>query len=115
MAVPVRGDDEAFVRRATQRFTDRLVHLLTHYRDSGRDPLEVLGEPEDLADRALTAQAPELSPWDELIGPFVRSDGVQARLGITRQAVAAKAARRRLLRRCPPATGLRPPGERPHS
>lgn len=42
--------------------------------------------------------APVASPWDELVGPFVRSDGVQARLKITRQAVAAKAARRRLLR-----------------
>ena len=38
------------------------------------------------------------SPWDELIGPFTKTDGVQARLGITRQAVAAKATRRRLLR-----------------
>jgi hypothetical protein len=38
------------------------------------------------------------SPWDELVGPFTLSVGVQARLGITRQAVAAKASRRRLLR-----------------
>jgi hypothetical protein len=58
----------------------------------------VLGDPEELADRALAAQAPVLSAWDDLIGPFLRSEGVQSRLGISRQAVAAKAARRRLLR-----------------
>ncbi len=46
----------------------------------------------------MHATAPEASPWDSLVGPFLRSDGVRARLGISRQAVAAKAARRRLLR-----------------
>ncbi|MEB3052113.1 hypothetical protein KV112_20590 [Mycolicibacter sp. MYC123] len=40
----------------------------------------------------------ESSPWDAVAGPFLRSNEVQARLGISRQAVAAKAARRRLLR-----------------
>jgi hypothetical protein len=60
--------------------------------------MEALGEPEGLAERALTGQVPLPSPWDELVGPFFRSEGVQARQGISRQAVAAKAARRRLLR-----------------
>ena len=46
----------------------------------------------------MHASAPVASPWDELVGPFLRSEGVQARLKISRQAVAAKAARRRLLR-----------------
>lgn len=44
------------------------------------------------------ATSPIPSPWDELVGPFTRSEGVQQRLRISRQAVAAKAARRRLLR-----------------
>jgi hypothetical protein len=38
------------------------------------------------------------TPWDTLIGPFTNEEGVQARLGISRQAVASEAARRRLLR-----------------
>lgn len=41
---------------------------------------------------------PGSSPWMELVGPATRSTGVQARLGITRQAVAGRARRRRLLR-----------------
>ncbi|HEX7323187.1 MAG TPA: hypothetical protein VF299_09700, partial [Mycobacterium sp.] len=64
----------------------------------GRSANVVLGDPRSFAERAVHATAPEASPWDELVGPFLRSDGVQARLGISRQAVAAKAARRRLLR-----------------
>lgn len=96
MALPLQDDE--FVQRAAQRFAERLAGLVRRYRGEGREPGEVLGDPEALADRALAAQAPVASPWDERIGPFLRSEGVQARLGITRQAVAAKAARRRLLR-----------------
>jgi hypothetical protein len=92
-----RQDDE-FVRRASERFTLRLAGLVERYRREGRSVAEVLGDPEGLAERALAGQAPVPSPWDELVGPFFRSEGVQARLGISRQAVAAKAARRRLLR-----------------
>jgi hypothetical protein len=91
-------DDEEFVARAAERFAQRLTILTQRYRQGGRTPNQMLGDPEELADRALAAQAPVTSPWDELIGPFFRSEGVQARLGISRQAVAAKAARRRLLR-----------------
>ena len=98
MATVTRREDAEFVTRATERFAAQLTVLMERYRRGGRIPNEILGEPEDLADRALAAQAPVASPWDELIGPFLRSDGVQARLGISRQAVAAKAARRRLLR-----------------
>ncbi|MHB1446100.1 MAG: hypothetical protein ACYCTI_13175 [Acidimicrobiales bacterium] len=94
----LRQPDEAFVQRAAERFVERLSALVGRYRSEGRDPSALLGSPEKLAERALAAQAPEASPWDELIGPFQRTNGVQARLGITRQAVAAKAARRRLLR-----------------
>lgn len=98
MAV-VRGSDEAeFVQRAADRFAERLRVIVDRYHKEGRVARDLLGEPEELADRALLAQAPLASPWDELIGPFLRSEGVQARLGISRQAVAAKAARRRLLR-----------------
>jgi hypothetical protein len=98
MAMVTRSEDVEFVERATERFGARLSVLLERYRREGKDPGELLGDPEELADRALAAQAPVASPWDELIGPFLRSEGVQARLGISRQAVAAKAARRRLLR-----------------
>jgi hypothetical protein len=91
-------EDAEFVARAAERFAQRLTLLTERYRLGGRTLNEMLGDPEDLADRALAAQAPVVSPWDELVGPFLRSEGVQARLGISRQAVAAKAARRRLLR-----------------
>lgn len=98
MAALRPDEDIEYVRRAVDRFAERLSAVVDRYRDVGRAPSELLGEPEDLADRAVLAHAPAVSPWDELIGPFLRSDGVQARLGISRQAVAAKAARRRLLR-----------------
>lgn len=98
MAVAQRSEDGEFVRRATDRFAERLRVLIERYQREGRAVRDLLGEPEDLADRALIAQAPVASPWDALIGPFLRSEGVQARLHISRQAVAAKAARRRLLR-----------------
>jgi hypothetical protein len=98
MVTTASREDAEFVARAAERFAQRLTVLTERYREGGRTPNQVLGDPEDLADRALAAQAPVVSPWDELIGPFLRSDGVQARLGISRQAVAAKAARRRLLR-----------------
>jgi hypothetical protein len=94
----LRQPDEEFVQRAGERFVERLSALVGRYRSEGRDPSALLGPPEELAERVLASHAPEASPWDELIGPFQRTDRVQARLGITRQAVAAKAARRRLLR-----------------
>jgi hypothetical protein len=98
MAVASHEEDVEFVARAAERFAERLTVLVERYRCEGKRPGELLGDPEDLAERALAAQAPVPSPWDELIGPFVRSEGVQARLGISRQAVASKASRRRLLR-----------------
>ena len=98
MAEAQRGDESEFVQRAANRFAKRLQVIVDRYQREGRAVRDLLGEPEDLADRALLAQAPLASPWDELIGPFLRSEGVQARLHISRQAVAAKAARRRLLR-----------------
>jgi hypothetical protein len=98
VAVVRRDEDSEYVRRAVDRFAERLSAVVDRYRAVGRVPTDLLGEPEDLAERAVLAQAPAASPWDVLIGPFLRSEGVQARLGISRQAVAAKAARRRLLR-----------------
>lgn len=90
--------DTDFVERATGRFAEALAGVLADYRRRGRSPSELLGEPESFAQRAVVAQAPVPSPWDDLVGPFLRSQGVEARLGITRQAVAARAARRSLLR-----------------
>jgi hypothetical protein len=90
--------DEEFVRRAVQSFAHGLATVVDRYRTTGRDPEAELGPPEQLAERLLAAGAPGPSPWDEIAGPFLRTAGVQARLGITRQAVSAKAFRRRLLR-----------------
>ncbi len=90
--------DTDFVERATSRFAEALAGVLADYRRRGRSPSDLLGEPESFGERAVVAQAPVPSPWDDLVGPFLRSQGVEARLGITRQGVAARAARRRLLR-----------------
>ncbi|MFN0030348.1 MAG: hypothetical protein ACKV2O_24605 [Acidimicrobiales bacterium] len=98
MGVVTDRADQRFVADATRQFEASLGRLVQAYRLSGRSATALLGDPAALAERALVALAPLPSPWDELVGPFVRSEGVQARLAITRQAVAAKAARRRLLR-----------------
>jgi len=98
MAAPLKGNARAYVSRATQEFERALTHIVVSHELAGRSADAVLGDPRSFAERAVLATAPEASRWDELVGPFVRTDGVQARLGITRQAVAAKASRRRLLR-----------------
>lgn len=98
MTAPLRSEDRAFVAEATREFKHALSRVVAEHERAGRPARSVLGEPRSLAERAVEASAPLPSPWDELAGPFLRSEGVKARLGISRQAVAAKAARRRLLR-----------------
>lgn len=87
-----------YVEAATRRFRTELAAVVAEHRHAGGDARKMLGDPDEFAARAVQATAILPSPWDELVGPFTRSEGVQARLGISRQAVAAKAARRRLLR-----------------
>jgi hypothetical protein len=94
----LKEDDREFVTRATREFERALTRVVASHERAGRSASVALGDPRSFAERAVHATAPEASPWDELVGPFLRSDGVQVRLGISRQAVAAKAARRRLLR-----------------
>ncbi len=98
MTAPLRSEDRAFIAEATREFKQALSRVVAEHERAGRPARSVLGEPRSFAERAIEASAPLPSPWDELVGPFLRSEGVQARLGISRQAVAAKAARRRLLR-----------------
>lgn len=90
--------DREFVAEATREFRLALGQVVAEHELAGRHVRSVLGEPRSFAERAVRASAPLASPWDDLVGPFVRTEGVQARLRISRQAVAAKAARRRLLR-----------------
>jgi hypothetical protein len=98
VTVPLRSADREFVAEATREFKHALSRVVAEHEQAGRGARAVLGEPRSFAERAVHASAPLASPWDDLVGPFLRSDGVQARLKISRQAVAAKAARRRLLR-----------------
>ena len=98
MTVPLWDADREFVAEATREFKEALTRVVADHEREGRGARAVLGEPRSFAERAVQASAPLASPWDDLVGPFLRSDGVQARLKISRQAVAAKAARRRLLR-----------------
>lgn len=95
---PSKGDGREFVSQATREFERALTQIVASYERAEHSADAVLGDPRSFAERAVHATAPEASPWDDLVGPFLRSHGVQARLGISRQAVAAKAARRRLLR-----------------
>jgi hypothetical protein len=94
---PVPSDRE-YVEEATRQFEQDLARLVAEHDQAGRRAHAVLGDPRSFAHRAVRAVAPVASPWDDLVGPFVRTTGVQGRLRISRQAVAAKAARRRLLR-----------------
>lgn len=98
MTMPLQPADREFVAEATREFKHALLRVVAEHERAGRHANAVLGDPRQFALRAVQANAPVASPWDQLVGPFLRSEGVQARLGITRQAVAAKAARRRLLR-----------------
>ncbi|MGH8776823.1 MAG: hypothetical protein ACRDWI_17290 [Jiangellaceae bacterium] len=98
MATPMRSDDLEFIKAATRQFEADLTRVVAEHERAGRRARAVLGEPRTFANRAVRATAPVASPWDELVGPFTRTAGVQSRLNISRQAVAAKAARRRLLR-----------------
>lgn len=72
--------------------------MVAEQERAGLAPRNVLGDPVEFAERAVHTLAPVPSQWDAVAGPFVQTEGVQARLGISRQAVASKAARRRLLR-----------------
>lgn len=94
----VRRAHAKYVDAAAERFREELMAVVTEHERAGLAPREVLGDPAEFGERAVHTLAPVASPWDDLVGPFVQSEGVQARLGITRQAVASKAARRRVLR-----------------
>ena len=98
MTVPLQDADREFVAEATREFEQTLTRVVSEHEQAGRKARAVLGEPRSFAARAVHASVPLASPWDDLVGPFLRSEGVQSRLQISRQAVAAKAARRRLLR-----------------
>jgi hypothetical protein len=98
MTAPIRKQTRRFLDRATARFRSELETLAAEHGRAGIELRGLLGDPDDFATRAVHATVPHPGPWDELVGPFTRSKGVQRRLNISRQAVAAKAARRRLLR-----------------
>lgn len=93
-----RDERRRYVERAARKFREELTALVAEYVRMGVQVGEVLGDPDEFAARAIRAIAPLASPWDDLAGPFTSSRGVQARLGVTRQAVVARAGRRGLLR-----------------
>lgn len=94
-----REDASKFVEAATHRFREELTARVRAHELAGNPIREVLGEPAAYATRAVRSTVPEPSPWNEVAGPFTRTEGAMARLGgISRQAVASKAKRHRLLR-----------------
>ncbi|MEO6715265.1 MAG: hypothetical protein ABIM89_17835 [Mycobacteriales bacterium] len=58
--------------------------------------LESLGTPAELAGRMLAA-VPWAHPWDEQIGPFYDTAGLTRYLGVSKQALADRVRRRRML------------------
>ena len=62
---------------------------------AGQDQAQ-LGDPADLASRMLSA-VPTAHPWDEHIGPFYDTAGLTKWLGVTKQALADRVRRHRLL------------------
>lgn len=98
MEMPGRKRNREYVDTASRKFREDLAALVAECERRGIEVRDLLGDPADFATSAILATAPVPSPWDELVGPFILTAGVQARLGVSRQAVAAKASRRRLLR-----------------
>lgn len=90
--------DDEFVELATAEFAAALRDAVSAYERRGRRAAALLGSPREYARELVESSMPVVSPWDDVAGPFLRTAGVQAKLGISRQAVAAKARRRRLLR-----------------
>ena len=62
---------------------------------AGRDPAR-LGSPAEVAQRMLAA-VPSVSAWDEQLGPFYDTAGLTRYLGVSKQALADRVKRRRLL------------------
>lgn len=83
-------------------FANRLLTRLhvgfQQIRESGTDPTESLGDPEQLADRIAATAPLEPSPLEELTGPFYDTAGLRAWLGgVSRQALLDRVKARTLL------------------
>lgn len=93
MAQPIAT---AFIEKVTAHLRRGLEERLSTYVEHGRS-LEEMGSAEELAERMLQA-VPEVSRWDELLGPFYGTNQV-ARMcgGISRQALADRRERRTIL------------------
>ncbi len=53
-----RMELDAWIEQITEAFRERLVAILESYRVAGLDPLEILGPPEELGERAALAAWP---------------------------------------------------------
>jgi hypothetical protein len=91
-----RSTSSGYPRTVGEHVRKALEGLDEAWRAQGRSLAE-LGTPEELAGKML-ALVPEPSPWDAALGPCYSSRGVARLLGgVSRQAVAERRARRRLL------------------
>lgn len=92
MAVATRTAFESeLIDAVVERVHDRVHALIA----AGGDPAQ-LGDPVELASRMLAA-VPWAHPWDAQIGPFYDTAGLTRYLGVSKQALADRVARRRLL------------------
>jgi hypothetical protein len=91
----VTGANEAYEETLLQALAAGLRERFDAARAAGRDPAH-LGEPAELAGRMLAA-VPAVHPWDDQIGPFYDTAGLTRWLGVTKQALADRVRRHRLL------------------
>lgn len=85
----------AFESELIDAVVDRVHDRVNALIAAGGDPAQ-LGDPEELANRMLAA-VPWAHPWNEQIGPFYDTAGLTRYLGVSKQALADRVARRRLL------------------
>lgn len=86
------GYEQSVLEQVTRGLRERLAEV----SELCRDPRDVLGEADQVAQRMLSA-VPVPHLWDTQIGPFYDTAGVIRLLGISKQAVADRVRRRTIL------------------
>lgn len=94
---PASTEEPRWLREFFEVFTRRMREEMKRLWGAEDECPEELGDPEDLARRAL-ASIPSPTPWDDALGPFYDTRQVALLLGdISRQAVADRRRRGTLL------------------
>ena len=84
-----------FEARLVAELTAGVHERLARAAAAGRDPA-AYGSPTELAERMLAA-VPTVNVWDAQLGPFYDTAGLTRYLGVSKQALADRVKRRRML------------------